>query len=184
MVKGALGRVFTVFVVSWLHLLPQMLVWSGAYQKKKWCSVPLLVPPWYSIFVFAVNIRFKLDKLVFKAFVGVTFTLNLADAFIQSDVQGCIHILHLHWGHTAHQEQLGVQCLALKDASTGNRTSNLLITKRLLYLLYHCRPPVCLICCGQACPCSYGWHGWLRSLVSVAGDTARPNVILLGLGLH
>ena len=28
----------------------------------------------------------------------------------------------------------------LKDASTGNRTSNLLITNRLLYLLYHCRP--------------------------------------------
>ena len=28
----------------------------------------------------------------------------------------------------------------LKDTSTGNRTSNLLITKRLLYLLYHCRP--------------------------------------------
>ena len=27
----------------------------------------------------------------------------------------------------------------LKDASTGNLTSNLLITKRLLYLLYHCR---------------------------------------------
>src|SRR4029434_2912985 len=30
--------------------------------------------------------------------------------------------------------------LLLKDASTGNRTSNLLFTKRLLYLLYHCRP--------------------------------------------
>ena len=30
----------------------------------------------------------------------------------------------------------------LKDASTGNRTSNLLITKRLLYLLYHCRPHI------------------------------------------
>src|SRR4029434_2450656 len=28
----------------------------------------------------------------------------------------------------------------LKDASPGNRTSNLLITKRLLYFLYHCRP--------------------------------------------
>src|SRR4029434_4851129 len=28
----------------------------------------------------------------------------------------------------------------IKDASTGNRISNLLITKRLLYLLYHCRP--------------------------------------------
>src|SRR4029434_1955786 len=40
-----------------------------------------------------------------------TFTFShLADAFIQSDLQGCIHILHL-W-HTAHQEQLGVQCLA------------------------------------------------------------------------
>src|SRR4029434_11093505 len=34
---------------------------------------------------------------------------HLADAFIQSDLQ-CIHILHLR--HTAHQEQLGVQCLA------------------------------------------------------------------------
>src|SRR4029434_10098768 len=30
----------------------------------------------------------------------------------------------------------------LKDTSTGNRTSNLLLTKRLLYLLYHCRPSV------------------------------------------
>src|SRR4029434_2353074 len=28
----------------------------------------------------------------------------------------------------------------LKVTSTGNRTSNLLITKRLLYLLHHCRP--------------------------------------------
>ena len=37
--------------------------------------------------------------------------LHLADAFIQSDLQ-CIHILLLHWWHTAHQEQLGVECLA------------------------------------------------------------------------
>ena len=41
-------------------------------------------------------------------------TLHLADAFIQSDLHmcnlQCIHILHLR--HTAHQEQLGVQCLA------------------------------------------------------------------------
>ena len=28
-----------------------------------------------------------------------------------------------------------------RTLSTGNRTSNLLITNRLLYLLYHCRPP-------------------------------------------
>src|SRR4029434_5690510 len=33
----------------------------------------------------------------------------------------------------------------LKDTSTGNRTSNLLITKRLLYLLYHCRPTVAFL---------------------------------------
>src|SRR4029434_9870823 len=31
----------------------------------------------------------------------------------------------------------------LKDASTGNRTSNLLITRRLLSLLYHCLPHTC-----------------------------------------
>ena len=62
-----------------------------------------------------------------------TFT-HLADAFIQSHLQGCIHILHLHWWHTAHQEF----SVLLKHASTGNRTGNLLITKRLLYLLYHC----------------------------------------------
>ena len=40
--------------------------------------------------------------------------LHLVDAFIQSDLHmcdlQCIHILHLR--HTAHQEQLGVQCLA------------------------------------------------------------------------
>ena len=45
----------------------------------------------------------------------LTFS-HLADAFIQSDLHmcdlQCIHILHLHWWHTAHQEQLGVQCLA------------------------------------------------------------------------
>src|SRR4029434_9731869 len=46
-----------------------------------------------------------------------TFTFShLADAFIQSDLHmcdlQCIHILHLHRWHTAHQEQLGVQCLA------------------------------------------------------------------------
>ena len=29
----------------------------------------------------------------------------------------------------------------LKDTSTGNRTSNLVITKRVLYLVYHCREP-------------------------------------------
>src|SRR4029434_9459752 len=28
----------------------------------------------------------------------------------------------------------------LKDASTVNRTSNLLVTKQFLYLLYHCLP--------------------------------------------
>src|SRR4029434_4454630 len=66
----------------------------------------------------------------------VTFTFShLADTFIQSDLHmcdlKCIHILHLHCWHTAHQEL----SVLLKDASTGNRTSNLLITKRLLY---HC----------------------------------------------
>ena len=50
----------------------------------------------------------------------MTFS-HLADAFIQiymCDLQ-CIHILHL-W-HTAHQEQLGVQCLA---QGRFNRESN------------------------------------------------------------
>ena len=68
---------------------------------------------------------------MFHVSLFYTFTFShLADAFIQSDLQ-CIHILHLHWWHTAHQEL----SVLLKDASTGNRTSNLLITKRLLY---HC----------------------------------------------
>src|SRR4029434_4988490 len=72
-----------------------------------------------------------------------TFTFShLADAFIQSDLQGCIHIFTFTlMAHTAHQEQLGVQCLAQRHFD--NRTSNLLITKRLLYPLYplyHCRP--------------------------------------------
>src|SRR4029434_8539992 len=48
---------------------------------------------------------------------------------------------------TAHQEQLGVQCLAQGRFDSGNRTSNLLITKRLLYLLYHCRPLYHLALC-------------------------------------
>src|SRR4029434_3397986 len=44
------------------------------------------------------------------------------------------HFTFLHGWHTAHQEQLGVQCLAQGCFDSGNRTSNLLITKRLLYL--------------------------------------------------
>ena len=51
--------------------------------------------------------------LIDLSFITFTFS-HLADAFIQSDLHmcdlQCIHILHLR--HTAHQEQLGVQCLA------------------------------------------------------------------------
>ena len=48
--------------------------------------------------------------------------LHFVDAFFQSDLQGCIYILHLHWWHTAHQEQLGVQCLAQRrfDSEESN----------------------------------------------------------------
>src|SRR4029434_8423657 len=42
------------------------------------------------------------------------------------------------------RSNLGFSAL-LKDTSTGNRTSNLLITKRPLYLLYHCRPSYLLL---------------------------------------
>src|SRR4029434_4842439 len=45
------------------------------------------------------------------------------------------HFLHLCLWHRAHQEQLGVRCLAQGRFDSGNRTSNLLITKQLLYLL-------------------------------------------------
>ena len=37
---------------------------------------------------------------------------HLADALIQSDLQGCIHIFYIYTDGTPHQEQLGVQCLA------------------------------------------------------------------------
>src|SRR4029434_11019061 len=81
----------------------------------------------------------------------MTFTFShLADAFIQSDSHmcdlECIHILYFTFTLMAHctsGANSGFSVL-LKDASTGNRTSNLLITKRLLYFLYHCRPkPIC-----------------------------------------
>src|SRR4029434_4368947 len=66
----------------------------------------------------------------------ITFTFShLADAFIQSDLHmcdlQCIHILHfyIYTDGTLHiRSNLGFSVL-LKDASTGNRTSNLLITK-------------------------------------------------------
>src|SRR4029434_8635856 len=81
----------------------------------------------------------------------MTFTFShLADAFIQSDSHmcdlECIHILYFTFTLMAHctsGANSGFSVL-LKDASTGNRTSNLLITKRLLYLLYHCRFEVLL----------------------------------------
>ena len=53
-----------------------------------------------------MSVKFQRQKISYSTFS------HLADAFIQSDLQGCIHILNLHWWHTAHQEQLGVQCLA------------------------------------------------------------------------
>src|SRR4029434_166328 len=65
--------------------------------------------------------------------------LHLVDAFIQSDLQGCIHFTITLMEHCTSGAIRGFSVL-LKDASTGNLTNNLLITKRLLYLLYHCRP--------------------------------------------
>src|SRR4029434_6299614 len=94
----------------------------------------------------------------------MTFTFShLADAFIQSDSNmcdlQCIHILHFTFTLMAHctsGANSGFSVL-LKDASTGNRTSNLLLTKLLLYLLYHCRPSeymcVCLCVCVNICVC-------------------------------
>ena len=110
-----------------------------------------------------------------------TFTFShLADAFTQSDLHmcdlQCIHILHLHWWHTAHQEQLGVQCLI--DASTGNRTSNLLITKQLLYLLYHCRH--CFhhwLTSVYSPPVSHTVSGWLWQSSCMSWRSARAGVL-------
>src|SRR4029434_130019 len=66
-------------------------------------------------------------------------------------------------GSTAHQEHQGFSVL-LKDASTGNRTSNLLITKRLLYLLYHCRPTALLAKSSFVLPSSGSpWVGYHHS---------------------
>ena len=63
-----------------------------------------------------VNFFIELDHSSFSGIAKYCMTSepyhlhfsHLAYAFIQSDLQ-CIH---LHWWHTAHQEQLGVQCLA------------------------------------------------------------------------
>ena len=61
------------------------------------------------------SIYLRLCSLPLHFYISFTFS-HLADAFIQSNLHmwplQCIHILHLHWWHTAHQEQLGVQCLA------------------------------------------------------------------------
>src|SRR4029434_4696238 len=57
-----------------------------------------------------------------------TFTFSHLADFIQSDLQGR-HILHFYTDGTLHiRSNYGFSVL-LKDASTGNRTSNLLITK-------------------------------------------------------
>src|SRR4029434_5872886 len=78
----------------------------------------------------------------------------------------CIHIFTFTlMAHCTSGAIRGFSVL-LKDASTGNRTSNLLITKRLLYLLYHCRQltfpripepaagPVCGPLVPTCCTCS------------------------------
>src|SRR4029434_11032032 len=79
----------------------------------------------------------------FYSFLTFTFTFShLADAFIQSDLHTCdlqcIHILHF---------TLMAHCTsgAIRGSVSCSRTlqqgiSNLLITKQLLYLQYHCRP--------------------------------------------
>src|SRR4029434_5430203 len=101
--------------------------WS--FRRARKCSCHILLPP----------------APAFKAHGGnITFTFShLADAFIQSDLHmcdlQCIHILL--FSLMAHCTSGAIRGSALlKDTSTGNRTSNLLITKRLLHPLYHCRP--------------------------------------------
>src|SRR4029434_6942849 len=95
---------------------------------------------------FEMVLNRKIGFLSFEMFLdrkmGFTFTFShLADAFIQSDLQGCIYTFYIYTDGTLHiRSNLGFSVL-LKDASTGNRTSNLAITKRLLYLLYHCQRP-------------------------------------------
>ena len=58
----------------------------------------------------------SVDYLVTQPYIlpfTFTFTFShLADAFVQSDLQGCIHIFYIYTDGTPHQEQLGVQCLA------------------------------------------------------------------------
>src|SRR4029434_5663492 len=69
--------------------------------------------------------------------------LHLADAFIHRDLHmcdlQCIHTLHFDAAGTLHIRSTQGFSVLLKDAPTGNRTSTLLITNRLLYLLCHCR---------------------------------------------
>ena len=111
----------TTCTLSWWHFTPRTDSLSECPLGQCWLHILLLCEMGFS------------EALLRKYF---TFTFSHL-----ADLQ-CIHILHLHWWHTAHQEL----SVLLKDASTGNRTSNLLITKRLLY---HCTTVLRLehLCC-------------------------------------
>src|SRR4029434_3712687 len=55
-----------------------------------------------------------------------------------------VYTFYIYTDGTLHIRSNEGFSVLLKDASTGNRTSNLLITKRLLYPLYHYRPQITL----------------------------------------
>src|SRR4029434_7372877 len=83
-------------------------------------------------------------------YIYIFYIVILADAFIQSDLHmcdlQCIHILQFTlMAHcTSGAIRGSVSCS--RTLRQYNRTSNLLITKRLLYLLYHCRPCALKLC--------------------------------------
>src|SRR4029434_4218327 len=72
-----------------------------------------------------------------------TFTFTFSRRFYSKRLT-YVYTFYIYTDGTLHIRSNWGFSVLLKDTSTGSRTSNLLITNRLLYLLYHCRPSVSL----------------------------------------
>src|SRR4029434_9157621 len=79
-----------------------------------------------------MNLWFRLDILCRENICTFTFS-HLADAFIQSDLQGCIHIFTFTlMAHCTSGAIMGFSVL-LKDASTGRAPDDIPIFSRRFY---------------------------------------------------
>src|SRR4029434_1280606 len=101
----------------------------------------------YAINAAAINAIKYLNAIKKKNHIYIFFLMplftfsHLADAFIQSDLHMCdLQCIHFTFTLMAHCTSGAIRGSVIGSPRQGIELATFVITKRLLYLLYHCRP--------------------------------------------